>query len=197
VLTFTGLGLKWQMVFFGLGNPGREYQLTRHNIGFLVLDFLARIFRCRFRFFPDYAEAYLEKEGLFLVKPLLYMNNSGVVVKEYLTKRSDSFLVICDDLNLPFGEIRFRKKGSDGGHQGLKNIIYHLNTERFPRLRIGIGGPTNLSYTAYVLSEFTKIEKEKLPCLLERISEALLLFLKEGIEKAMNRFNRKNLLEER
>jgi len=196
VLTFSGLGLKWRMIFFGLGNPGRKYQLTRHNIGFLALDFLARVFHCRFRTFTDYAEAYSEKEGLFLVKPLLYMNNSGVVVKEYLAKRPDSFLVICDDLSLPLGEIRFRKKGSDGGHQGLKNIIYHLNTERFPRLRIGIGEPVNLSHTEYVLSEFNKEEKEKLPCLLEMISEALLLFLKEGIEKAMNRFNRKNLLEE-
>ncbi|MEO0098864.1 MAG: aminoacyl-tRNA hydrolase [candidate division WOR-3 bacterium] len=185
------------MIFFGLGNPGRRYRLTRHNIGFLVLDFLTKEFRIKFKSFSDYEEVFLEKYNLYLVKPLLYMNNSGVVVKDYLKKREDAFLVICDDFNLPFGEIRFRKKGSDGGHQGLANIIYHLNTNNFSRLRIGISPPINLSYTDYVLSEFKKEEKEKLPFLLEKIKDALLFFLAKGIERAMTEFNRKNLLEEK
>ncbi len=182
------------MIIFGLGNPGKKYQFTRHNIGFIVLDKLANDFGVKFKSFPDYQEAFYEKYNLFLVKPLLYMNHSGVVVKEYLEKKGDDFLVICDDIYLPFGEIRFRKEGSDGGHKGLADIIYHLANQKFPRLRIGIGTPTNLSYTDYVLSQFSEEEKVKIPYLLEKIKGAIILFLNKGIGEAMTQFNRKNLL---
>ncbi len=182
------------MILFGLGNPGRKYHLTRHNIGFLVLDKLAKDLGVKFKSHPDYKEAFSERYNLFLVKPLLYMNNSGVIVNEYLKKRKDDFLVICDDIYLPYGEIRFKKKGSDGGHRGLANIIYYLQTQNFLRLRVGIGMPVVISYTDYVLSEFTKKEKETLPLLLKKIATALGVFLEKGIDWAMTQFNRKKLL---
>ncbi len=168
--------------------------MTRHNIGFLLLDFWAREKRIKFRSFASYEEAFDEKNNLFLVKPLLYINNSGVVVKEYLGKRPDDFLVICDDVNLPFGEIRFKKRGGDGGHRGLGSIIYHLATEKFARLRIGIGKPP-ASPADYVLSEFSLEEKENLPQIFRAVADGLALFLKEGIDRAMSRFNRKRLLK--
>lgn len=179
------------MTIFGLGNPGTRYAQTRHNIGFMTLDTLARRLGVKFHHQPGrfLARARYADTELWLVKPLLYMNESGVVVKEQLTNQPDEFLVVVDDLALPFGMLRLRPKGSDGGHKGLASIIYHLNRNDFPRLRIGIGAPQEMDAIQYVLSPFTPEETKLLPEILERAANACLSVVTDGLQKAMNRIN--------
>lgn len=182
------------MVFFALGNPGKKYALTRHNIGFLVADALAHKLGAKFKSaagFQWFSKTIGEKE-IMAIKPLLYMNNSGIIVKKYLAKKPDDFVVVCDDFALPLGTIRIRERGSEGGHQGLASIIYHLVTNNFPRLRIGIGNPPpELSHSEYVLAKFSAEEKEVLPDIIERSVEALLCIFESGIRKAMTLYNAK------
>lgn len=183
-------------IICGLGNPGKEYRFTRHNLGFLVLDSLIRDFNSKFKEYQFYesGKIYFENKEVYLVKPLTYMNYSGVGLKEFLKNLSydlKRFLCILDDINLSFGKIRIREKGSDGGHRGLASIIYYLETNEFPRLRIGIGKPVGMSATDYVLSEFNDEEKEKLPEIIELSKKAILVFINEGIKQAMNKFNKK------
>ncbi|MGQ9708705.1 MAG: aminoacyl-tRNA hydrolase [bacterium] len=179
------------MTIFGLGNPTDRYARTRHNLGFMTVDTIARRLKVRFHHLPGrfLARTRVDDKGLILVKPLLYMNNSGVVVKEQLASQPDEFLVVVDDLALPFGTLRLRPKGSDGGHKGLASIIYNLGTERFPRLRIGIGSPVNGDATEFVLAPFTKEEARVLPGILERAAAACLMVSIAGLEKAMSQFN--------
>lgn len=186
------------MIVFGLGNPLPKYKETRHNVGFMVLDRLSKKLHIRFTHQADYHMAET-KEGsgfqIVLVKPMLYMNNSGIVVSEFLmTKQKDSsFIVVCDDLALPLGKIRIREKGSDGGHKGLASIIYHLGREDFPRLRVGIGYlPADATATDYVLTKFQKQEEPILCEVIEASCDALLTIEKKGIKKAMNEFNPKD-----
>lgn len=184
-------------IICGLGNPGKEYQFTRHNLGFLVLDSLAKDFQKEFDNYQFYARAkiFFSEKEVYLVKPLTYMNYAGVGLKEFLKNINydlKKFLCILDDLNLPFGKIRIREKGSDGGHRGLASIIYYLATNEFARLRIGIGRPINMTATDYVLSCFSEEEKKKLPEIIEKAKKATLTFISEGIKSAMNKFN-KNL----
>jgi len=186
------------IAIFGLGNPGREYEMTRHNVGFMVLDAIARKIGIDFK--PG-AGDYLIGPGrysgreILLVKPLTYMNNSGIAVKDvverFKVELRDVF-VICDDLNLPLGIIRIRQKGSDGGHNGLYSIIYHLRTIEFPRLRCGIGNPEKMKdMVEFVLSRFEDDEIEILNEMIVRAVDATLCFVSEGILVAMNRFNRR------
>jgi len=180
------------VTLFGLGNPTERYAGTRHNVGFMVLDELARRLRIRFRHLAGEYVARKEHAGepLVLVKPLLYMNESGVVVRQHLSRQPDRFLVICDDLALPFGRLRLRPKGSDGGHKGLASIIYHLETADFPRLRIGIGEPgSDEDGVDYVLAPFPKDESVQLPGVLGRAADCCLTLVSQGLAKAMNRFN--------
>lgn len=180
------------MVCFALGNPGKKYALTRHNIGFMVADALAHKLKIKFKSGEDYqwfSKEIGEKE-ITIVKPLLYMNNSGVLVKEYLAEHQEDFIVVCDDFALPFGRIRIRERGSDGGHQGLASIIYHLATNDFSRVRIGIGIPDpEISHTEYVLAKFTKEEIALLPKIIERSVDAIFCILEQGIKKAMTFYN--------
>ncbi len=184
-------------IICGLGNPGREYQFTRHNLGFLVLDSLVKDFNEKFKNYQFYESAKIsfENKEVYLVKPLTYMNYSGVGLKEFLKNTSaydlNKFLCVLDDINLPFGRIKIKEKGSDGGHRGLASIIYYLETNEIPRLRIGIGKPIGMSATDYVLSEFNNEEKEKLPEIIQLAKKAILVFISEGIKSAMNKFNRK------
>ncbi len=180
------------MTIFGLGNPGERYRNTRHNIGFLAVDQIAARLRVRFHHTAGkfVARAEFQKRNLVLVKPLLFMNYSGVVVKEHLAQEPDEFLVIVDDFALPFGTLRLRARGSDGGHRGLASIIYHLGTEEFPRLRIGIGFPESTSPTEYVLGHWTPLEEAKLPGILNLAVDACLTVTTEGLTVAMNRYNR-------
>ena len=180
------------MTVFGLGNPTDRYARTRHNVGFMVVDLLARKRRVNFRHVPGRFVARTEFAGrpLCLVKPLLYMNESGVPVREHLAQEPDDFLVVCDDLALPFGRLRLRARGSDGGHKGLGSIIYHLETEAFARLRIGIDPtPEGVDGADYVLEPFSDAQQEQLARFLDRAADACLAVASDGIAAAMNRFN--------
>jgi PTH1 family peptidyl-tRNA hydrolase len=185
------------MLIVGLGNPGAQYEWTRHNLGFMLVDLLARqtgaqVKRLECRALVGLAE--IEGERAELVKPQTYMNLSGEAVSCLLAKEgraaSRSLIVISDDLALPFGTIRLRPGGSAGGHNGLKSIIAALKTEEFPRLRIGIRPEHPVSDTKrYVLEEFPKREREEVEKVLERSAEALRTVIKDGIEKAMQQYN--------
>ncbi len=180
------------MTVFGLGNPTDRYADTRHNVGFMVVDELARRHKTKFKHLPGRLVARARHAGkpLVLVKPLLYMNESGVPVREHLATKPDDFLVVCDDLALPFGRLRLRSSGSDGGHKGLGSIIYHLRTEEFTRLRIGIDpAPAGTDSADYVLEPFAAAQQESLPELLARAAETCLTMLTDGLDAAMNRFN--------
>ena len=152
----------------GLGNPGKEYQYTRHNLGFLTVQHLARQHRLRFKRSRIcqglVAEGKIAKRLCYLLSPLTYMNRSGVAIKSFIAKRDvvvKDVLVICDDFQLDFGQLRLRSRGGDGGHNGLSSVIEHLATRDFTRLRIGIGRPINKEDTSdFVLTEFTPKEKK-------------------------------------
>jgi PTH1 family peptidyl-tRNA hydrolase len=180
------------VTIFGLGNPTRRYAATRHNAGFMVMDTLAVRLRCRFRLFPDREVARRQFAGddLVLVKPLLYMNESGVVVRKQLERKPDGLLVVCDDMALSFGRLRLRPAGSDGGHKGLGSIISHLGRSDFPRLRVGIDAPARSSDgIEYVLEPFPEEQAAMLPKVLERAADACLTVITGGLELAMSRFN--------
>ena len=180
------------MTIFGLGNPGPRYALTRHNAGFMVVDSIAARLGFRFRTFPDREVAGRQFAGdqLVLVKPLLYMNESGVVVRKQLERKPDGMLVVCDDMALPFGRLRLRPAGSDGGHKGLRSIISHLGRSDFPRLRIGIDAPARSSDGIdYVLEPFPREQEALLPEVLARAADACIAVVTQGLERAMSRFN--------
>ncbi len=184
----------------GLGNPGLSYKDTRHNVGFMVLDrFCARnqlAFGKSGRTYHSVSFIFDSQKVLF-IKPRTFMNESGRAVKKAVSERDISdlsrLLVVSDDLNLPFGTIRLRDSGSAGGQKGLKSIIEHLGTDRFPRLRVGIGNGYR-DAADYVLSPFSRQEKKELPFVLDAAVDALELFLREGIELTMSRYNR-NILD--
>ncbi len=178
----------------GLGNPGRKYERTRHNVGFMIIDNLAQEVQCGFGLERNSSIGKIQKDGrnLRLAKPLTYMNRSGEAVRDIVQKYQiplSNLLVILDDLNLPFGKLRFRRKGSDGGHNGLASVIYQLRSEEFPRLRVGIGAETRLDAVSFVLSKFDKKERGELPDIIKHATEACLSFVTEGIEKSMTRYN--------
>lgn len=184
------------MLVVGLGNPGAQYEWTRHNLGFMLVDFMARehgaqVKRLECRALVGLAE--IERERVELVKPQTYMNLSGEALSCLLAKPERSnqgFIVISDDLALPFGTIRLRPRGSAGGHNGLKSIIAALRSEEFMRLRIGIRPEHPVSDTRrYVLEEFPKREREDVTKVLERSADALRTVIKDGIEKAMQQYN--------
>jgi PTH1 family peptidyl-tRNA hydrolase len=180
------------VTIFGLGNPTERYAATRHNVGFMVLDALARRLHVRFRHEPERFICRKELAGTdtLLVKPLLYMNESGVVVRDQLLKRPDDFLVVCDDMALPFGRLRLKPKGSDGGHNGLGSVVCQLGRDDFPRLRVGIGAPpAGRSWVDWVLEPFGPAEAERLPELTDRAAEACITLVTSGLARAMNRYN--------
>ncbi|MGQ9576283.1 MAG: aminoacyl-tRNA hydrolase [Thermoguttaceae bacterium] len=180
----------------GLGNPGRRYEGTRHNLGFAVLAELARRLgagRPNRRFHGELAEADLEGERLLLLGPLTYMNQSGTSVlaaRDYFGLPNEQLLVICDDLNLPLAKLRIRPSGSAGGHRGLADVIDKLQTEEFPRLRIGIGPPPEDSdATDFVLARFTEQERPQIEQAVCSAAEAVAEWARQGIDYCMNRYN--------
>lgn len=182
----------------GLGNPGAQYAWTRHNLGFMLIDWLAREAGAQVKRSDCRAlvgRASLEGERVELVKPQTFMNLSGEAVSCLLSKPerepdASSVIVISDDLALPFGTIRLRPRGSAGGHNGLKSIIAALKSEEFPRLRIGIQPTHPVSDTRrYVLEEFPRSERPEVEKVLERSAEALRAVIRDGIEKAMQIYN--------
>lgn len=181
----------------GLGNPGEEYRLTRHNVGFLVLEEFAKLnnikFRPNKRFNALTGEGLVAGENIYLAMPQAFMNLSGHSVRpmiNWLNVETSGMIVVLDDASLPFGSIRIRPQGSDAGHKGLGSIIDSLATKDIPRMRIGIMGKSNIKdLSHYVLADFTKTEQKKLPDILENASAACECWGAMGIETAMNRFN--------
>jgi len=186
------------LVVVGLGNPGSEYDDTRHNMGFRVVDGLAERLDLKLKTVRQHKVARGRRYGteIALVKPLTFMNNSGEAVSAVLRETGtgpDDLLVCCDDLHLPLGTLRLRKQGSDGGHNGLASVIAGIGTRAFPRLRCGIAGagaPGPGEATAdYVLSDFPKGESGLAAEMAERAAGGILLLIRSGIDIAMNVVN--------
>lgn len=180
----------------GLGNPGRRYEGTRHNLGFAVLAELARQFaagRPKSKFQGEVVEADLDREKALLLSPVTYMNNSGASVqaaRDFYRLPDEDLLVVCDDLNLPPARLRFRARGSSGGQKGLADVIRRLGTEEFARLRIGIGPPPDgWDATDYVLSKFTRQEMPEIEEAVRRAVDAVAVWAREGIQHCMNQYN--------
>lgn len=180
-------------VICGLGNPGKEYERTRHNFGFLVLEVLAKKKGLKFEFEPQLeAEIATLKNRAILVKPLTYMNLSGRAVNKVLKKyhiTPQSLLVIHDDLDLPLGRIKLIPKGGAGGHRGVLSIMEALGTGDFPRMKLGVGKPKDQDVKEYVLSPFSEAEMSVVERVVERAIQGLEEILYVGLQKAMNKVN--------
>ncbi len=188
-------GISWLVV--GLGNPGSKYENTRHNMGFLALDLLAEQEHFTFnklRFKAWTATCELGGEKVLVMKPQTYMNLSGEAVGEaarFYKIPPEHVLVISDDISLPTGKLRIRPAGSAGGHNGLKNIIQHLGSDRFPRIKVGVGSPQQAGYEVvdWVIGKPLGEDRKTLQETLEKAAKAVSFLIAQGPEKAMNRFN--------
>ncbi len=184
-----------EWLVLGLGNPGEEYAGTRHNVGFEVVDLLAERHGIEIdRRLPSllYGSGTIEGVAVILGKPRTFMNLSGAAAKEALRHfhlLPERLLVVLDDLALPLGVVRVRKKGSDGGHKGLRSVIAATGTTEVPRVRVGIGQPRRGDAVDYVLSPFTRSEWPAVAEGLERAADAVEVVVTQGLEAAMNRFN--------
>lgn len=183
-------------VIVGLGNPGYRYALTKHNIGFWVIDRLSHEWRIplnKEKWKAEVGEGMVNNEKVLLAKPLTFMNLSGESVRQicdFFQLHMDDLLVIYDDLDLPVGKIRLRLKGGSGGHNGMKSIIGHLQTEQFKRMKIGIGRPEgSISISDYVLAPFRKDERLKIEEAVEQSAQAVHDWLHVDFNHAMNHFN--------
>ncbi|MCI5596766.1 MAG: aminoacyl-tRNA hydrolase [Lachnospiraceae bacterium] len=182
----------------GLGNPTKEYENTRHNIGFMAIDALSEEYHIpvdSLRHKALIGKGAIEGQKVILAKPVTYMNLSGEAVRaisDYYKIPPEDIIIIFDDTTLDVGRMRIRKKGSAGGHNGIKSIIVHLGTMEFPRIKIGIGAKREGQDLAdYVLSRFPKEEKEALGQVLEDVKKAVALMVWDDIEEAMNQYNKK------
>lgn len=180
----------------GLGNPGREYEMTRHNIGFSAIDYIADKYGCRvkkLKFKALYGEASIGGEKVFLIKPQTYMNLSGDSVIEFVRFYKipvENIIVISDDIALAAGRIRVRAKGSAGGHNGLKSIIYQLSSDSFPRIRIGVGDKgEGRDLAAHVLGRFPKEQIPIMETAIKNTCAAAEEIIKKDVSSAMNKFN--------
>ena len=186
-----------EFMVVGLGNPGREYEQTRHNVGFLALDTIAqkcdvRIDKAKWR--GLYGMGKLAEKQCLLIKPQTYMNNSGECIREFANFYKippEHILILFDDISLDPGRMRIRRKGSDGGHNGIKSVIYQLRSDTFPRIKIGVGAKPHPDYNLadWVLGTFPEKERESIATALERAYEATKLIIEGKIDEAMNRFN--------
>lgn len=182
----------------GLGNPTEKYQKTRHNVGFEVIDTLVEKYNIPLDVIKHkgmYGKGKMEGQTVILLKPMTFMNLSGEsvsAVAKYYKIPPEDIIVIYDDINLDVGRLRIREKGSAGGHNGIKNIIAHLGTETFPRIRVGVGmKPPKMNLADYVLSHFSEDDQALMNQGYERACEALKLLLVDDIPQAMNQFNGK------
>lgn len=186
-------------IIVGLGNPGREYENTRHNIGFDVIEVLAeqeKIDVLEKKHKAVIGKGYIQGEKVILAKPQTFMNLSGESVRQlvdyYKIDETDRLIVISDDVSLDPGMLRIRKKGSAGGHNGLKNIIAHLGHENFQRIKMGVGEkPRNFDLADYVLGHFTDGERKLMNEAALKAADAVRLIMAEGIDIAMNQYNKK------
>ena len=179
----------------GLGNPGAEYEGTRHNFGFMVVDRVAKLRRMEFK--PGKGKYWesKDKSGSFLLmKPTTFMNESGLAVKELKERYgfpASNMMVIYDDLDLPFGSVRIRERGSAGGHHGMESIIYHLNSEDFSRIRLGIDDDNRSDDVDFVLSRFEEVQLDEVEKTLSYAAEGALEFIYNGINTSMNKYNKR------
>jgi PTH1 family peptidyl-tRNA hydrolase len=186
-------------ILLGIGNPGIKYNLTWHNVGFIILDRLAEQLNIHFK--PSkhdyyFAEGSIQDNDFILIKPTTYVNNSGLaalqIIEKYTVQLED-FLVVCDDLNIPKGEIKIKQSGGDGGHNGLASIIYHLNSNKFPRLRFGIGNGFDKGDMAkYVLSKISLKDFELIDKNLNLSIVLLTDFILGGMKNMLNCYSKNN-----
>ncbi len=186
----------------GLGNPGVRYAWTRHNIGFQVVDQLAatdHILLAVKRFKLLYGRGTIDSQQVILGKPVTFMNQSGEAVREaahFFRIESEELVIVHDDMDLPFGKIRFKRQGGDGGHQGVRSVIESMGRDLFLRLKIGIGRPPKeIDPADYVLTSFSSAERLLLNEIIPRAAEALRVLILEGIETAMNRYQKNQEIE--
>ena len=183
----------------GLGNPTREYEKTRHNVGFEAIDILAdkagtTVTEKKHK--ALYGKGYIGGQKVILAKPQTYMNLSGESIREiadFYKIEPENIIILCDDINLSEGQLRIRLKGSAGGHNGLKNIISHLGTQEFPRIRIGVGEkPRGMDLADYVLGRFPKEQQAVMEEAYRDAAEAACMMIEDGADAAMNHYNRNN-----
>ena len=181
----------------GLGNPGKEYEATRHNMGFRTLDALSGLLGIpvnQLKFKALVGEGHLGREKVILMKPQTFMNNSGEALRmaaEYYKLPPENILVIYDDSDVAVGALRMRPHGSSGSHNGMKSVIYQLQTDRFPRLRVGIGKRGRIDMMHFVLGRFPEEEKPLVEDAIKNAALAAKCFIEEGIDAAMNKYNTK------
>ena len=188
-------GIDWIIVF--LGNPGPKYEFTRHNAGFMTASAFEKIHNVKInksRFKALTADCAAGDSRLLLMKPQTFMNLSGEAVRQaadYYKINPEHIIVVSDEMSLPIGKIRIRSKGSAGGHNGLKNIIACLGTDAFPRIRLGVGAPPHPDYdtASWVLSSFKGKDAEDMAASAQRAAEAVVFYIENGCEKAMNKYN--------
>ena len=186
----------------GLGNPERKYEGTRHNVGFEAIDAISKHFNIEVNQKEQkgvVGKGVINGKKVILAKPLTYMNLSGECIKPlcdyYEIDNETELIVIMDDVSLSTGNIRVRKKGSAGGHNGLKNIIAQLGTDAFPRIRVGVGECKNDDLVSHVLGRYDKEDREKVDASMEKVIGALELFLEGSLDSAMNKYNVKEKLD--
>lgn len=187
----------------GLGNPGLQYENTRHNVGFMTIDYLANKYDIdvrKLKFKSLYGQGKISGHKVMLIKPQTYMNNSGEAIRElknFYKFDIDKLIVIYDDIDIDFGTIRIRKKGSAGSHNGMKSIIYQIQDDQFPRIKVSIGKkPEKWDLANFVLSGFSQEEVGVLEDEIRLAAEGIEIILKEDIDKAMNRCNSVKLVKE-
>ncbi|MAV22214.1 MAG: aminoacyl-tRNA hydrolase [Flavobacteriaceae bacterium] len=188
-------------LIIGIGNIGDDYVNTRHNIGFDVLDKLSDILNVNFESvkLALRAESKFKGKKIILIKPNNYVNNSGKSLLYWKNKEkvsNDNILVVCDDLNLYFGNIKIKSSGTAGGHNGLKDIQEFLGTSNYPRIRVGISNNTKTSMTDYVLGKWTDSEQENINNLVKVSTDIIFSFIQTGVERTMNFYNKKNFIDE-
>lgn len=178
----------------GLGNPGREYEGTRHNMGFEVIDYISdklgfEVSKIKFKGLMG--ETNIAGEKIIFIKPSTFMNLSGISVSEaasFYKIPIQNIIIVYDDISIDYGRIRIRPSGSDGGHNGMKSIIYQLGSNEFPRVRVGIGGPDK-NLVSYVLGRLRQDEMKDLPEIAKAASDAVIEIIENGIQSAMNKYN--------
>jgi len=196
-MIFKSSGCDWMIV--GLGNPGKEYEFTRHNVGFRATDLLAGLLKTkidRLKFKALTRMVTVDGKKVLLVQPQTYMNASGAAVgalASYYKVKPERILVIFDDISLPVGRLRIRRDGSAGGHNGIKSLIQSLGSDQFPRIKVGVGAKPHPDYDLadWVLSKFTSQEEKDLAPALENAAKAALLIMEQGTEKASSAYNGK------
>ena len=182
-------------IIVGLGNPGKQYENTRHNMGFLAVDLLAEKYNIdvnKIKFKALVGEGRIAGQKVLLVKPQTYMNLSGEAVRQamdFYKIDPEELIVIYDDIDIPTGTFRIRKKGSPGTHNGMRNIFQHIQTNDFPRIRVGIGSGKKDNLAGYVTGGISKSEQEILADVLKNSADAAACIIEKGIDKAMNEYN--------